>query len=647
MSTFTPLAEQAAVITAPAGQRMLVKAGPGTGKTEVVARRLAHLTGPYGLRQTQILVLSFSRSAVKALISRIRSLGTTHPSAIEDLRFLSVRTCDSWIFRMLRFLGHDPGALLQNDFDGNIRLFLNELDRLGPDGIHQKSDLRLKDIRHLIIDEYQDLAGVRAALVQKLLLLLVAENKNCGFTMLGDPHQAIYNWSIGERGADVCGTSTELAEWIESAFAPELVVNSLSVNHRAGTALDNLIKRASTLLSSCEGNSESPLPGLQSLILEAGSGARVEDVFNVLASETPSSDGMAILCRSNSQILQLAASVQYLAYKKEKTLRVFHLNAGTPPRALPTWIAKLLYRYKVLQITKSNFFKVFRLTFITQARTPPCSGDAEAAWRLLLGYARHGEDETFLDMNELRERITWPDSLPDDEGESDEVVTLTTIHQSKGLEYKIVRIVLGGHLSIEGDPHEEGRVLFVGMSRAREALSLLELDNRYPFYNKSFGDGRTRWHRWIFDQQQLELGCDGDVNQESIIRCDLMGGEDMVIDTQKLLAEHENKLIGARVTLEKTLIPGRTKKRFHYKITLDYDGKTWCLGFLKEYVTRDLLGLSNGKWWLPSKIYNLRIGAVTSSVGNGIPHYTVPSPWKESRFWLSACIHGIGQCKTY
>lgn len=645
MSDFTPTPEQAEAITAPPDQRMLVQAGPGTGKTEVVARRLVHLVGPCGLRPSQILVLSFSRSAVKALITRIRSLEMTDNSAIEDLRFLAVRSFDSWSFRMLRFLGHDPNALLQNEYDRNIELLVNEFDKLGK-AAKEDPRLGLNRIRHFIVDEYQDLAGIRATLVQRLLEILTTGNDDCGFTVLGDPDQAIYDWSVQTQSQNTCRTSRDLISWIRSTFAKSLFVKDLRVNHRASSALGGLVSQGSHLLRKCEEKNESPVAELRSLLLKAGANTGVEDIFEIMASD-PRGNGTAILCRYNSQIFQLVSKMLYLSWQSKKPISSFNLNVGTPPKPVPSWVAKLLYRYKSERIAKTNFTQVFSDLF-GDGSDSPCSGDAKAAWRLLLGYARLGEDDSSIDLGELRERINWPDTLPDDEGEADDLVTLTTIHQSKGLEYRNVRIIWGESGADDDDCHEEGRVLFVGMSRAREALAAVDMDDPQPFFLKSFDDGRKRWHRWTtYGLQQLELGCSGDVNQESIIRGDLMGGPDAVKETQKLLAEHDQKLIGSTVTLERTLIPGVQRKRFHYKITVPFDGKDWCLGFLSESVTKDLLKLRTGTSWLPGKIYNLPIGAVTTSVGNRAPHYAVPSPWRESRFWLSVCIHGIGQCKTY
>lgn len=645
MPAFTPTREQSLVINASAEQRTLVQAGPGTGKTEVVARRLAHLTGNCGLRPAQLLVLSFSRSAVKALIRRICSLEDAEPGTVEDLRFLSVRTFDSWTFRMLRFLGQVPRSLLQNDFEANIKLFLSELRKLGRAGLLRKKELRLDVVRHIVIDEYQDLTGVRAELVRKLLELIVLENEGCGFTVLGDPDQAIYDWSIKENGGGAIFTSRDLINWIRTAFEPQLAVRNLTRNHRAGAELARLISRASKLLRSCADSGESPVEGLRDMILRAGDEADVEDIYDLLAGKSRVK-GEAVLCRYNSQILQLVTSLHYMAYKKGGMIAGLRLNAGTPPRTLPCWVAKLLHRYKAGQLSKTTFRKAFDLVFPAGSADAPCGGDPEATWRLLLGYARYGEGDTSLNLDELRERIYWPDSLPDDEGESDDVITLTTIHQSKGLEYRTVRVVEGGSVSGEEDGDEEGRVLFVGMSRARDQLGTLKLNDRFPFYLKEFDDGRKRWHRWIFGNQQLELGCDGDVNQASIVRSDLMGGPDAVKRTQELLANSETRLIGLPVTLEKEVVPERAPE-VHYKITVEIDDDKWCLGFMNKSVTYDLLKLRTKGGKLPGRIYNLRIGAITTSTGGPTPHRSVPSPWRESRFWLSACIHGVGQCKTY
>jgi len=85
--------DQLRIALAPPGRRMLVLAGPGSGKTEVSARRIEALLG-YGLRPAEILVLSFSRAAVRTLSDRLSRLPTIDERIREDLRYLTVRTFD-------------------------------------------------------------------------------------------------------------------------------------------------------------------------------------------------------------------------------------------------------------------------------------------------------------------------------------------------------------------------------------------------------------------------------------------------------------------------------------------------------------------------------------------------------------------------
>ena len=106
-----PSPAQEEIADATADIRAIVQAGPGTGKTETVAHRLLKLLGQ-GLRPTQILVLSFSRNAVRTLTSRIERQQSIAGGLMEDLRYVTIRTFDSWSFRMLRKLNYPPATLL-------------------------------------------------------------------------------------------------------------------------------------------------------------------------------------------------------------------------------------------------------------------------------------------------------------------------------------------------------------------------------------------------------------------------------------------------------------------------------------------------------------------------------------------------------
>ncbi len=99
LDLFPPTEQQLAVINH-RGSNMLVLAGPGTGKTETLARRFASLVAD-GVPANQILVLTFSRRAAEEMrdrvLLRLRQLRRTSLAVSE----LFVKTFHSFCARLL------------------------------------------------------------------------------------------------------------------------------------------------------------------------------------------------------------------------------------------------------------------------------------------------------------------------------------------------------------------------------------------------------------------------------------------------------------------------------------------------------------------------------------------------------------------
>src|ERR1700681_791433 len=91
METFAPTREQQAVIEHE-GSHLLVFAGPGTGKTETLARRFAWLVAERGVAPDEILVLTFSRHAAGTMRERIVTRLREAAAGAFAVRELHVRT---------------------------------------------------------------------------------------------------------------------------------------------------------------------------------------------------------------------------------------------------------------------------------------------------------------------------------------------------------------------------------------------------------------------------------------------------------------------------------------------------------------------------------------------------------------------------
>ena len=131
--------DQLSVIETRHDQRLLVEAGPGTGKTAVACARIAHLVGNEGIAETNIWMISFTRTAVAEIRSRLE--GYVGEAAFS----IKVATVDSHAWAI--HSGHDPAATLTGTYGENIDRVI-ELIR-SDDGVQDE----LEYVEHLVVDE--------------------------------------------------------------------------------------------------------------------------------------------------------------------------------------------------------------------------------------------------------------------------------------------------------------------------------------------------------------------------------------------------------------------------------------------------------------------------------------------------------------
>jgi hypothetical protein len=423
-------AEQSAIIGLPVHAHALVSAAAGTGKTHTLAGRLTRLIDGEGLNAgDDVLVLSFSRAAVAELKRRITGLSG-------DARYVGVATFDSFATRILASTAPD-GQWSRLDYEGRIRSAVRILT-----GCQMPDEVKL--VRHILIDEIQDLVGPRAELVMALL-----QRAEAGFTMFGDQAQAIYDHQAGQHGSDPA--VPELYPWVRGHFASDLVTLQLTRDHRAATPQTQEIAAVGAMLREPEPDQAAVSHELRSILLGL-------PVVGLTAARRmlvrDNGETSALLTRTNGEALVLSRAL---------------FDANIPHRyqrrgeekAAPAWLSGLTVGLEDTRVSQATLEP--RLEQTAEA----LSVRADELYGLLRTLAPGRGRE--IDLRRVADRIREED-LPE---ALNEIVpsrtVVSTIHRAKGLEFD--RVLLTDPADRDaGDPGEQNRIVYVALSRARREI---------------------------------------------------------------------------------------------------------------------------------------------------------------------------------
>ncbi len=166
---------QSAIINDRESRFIVVPAGPGSGKTYVLVRKLASLILMEDVKSEQLLMLTFSRAAATEFHKRLRELIGNAAEYVE------IRTFHSYCFDLLGKVGSiDDSENVVDKAVNAVRDSQVERSRI------------TKSI--LVIDEAQDMSEDEFALVREL----VRNNDDMRVIAVGDDDQNIYEF----RGSD-------------------------------------------------------------------------------------------------------------------------------------------------------------------------------------------------------------------------------------------------------------------------------------------------------------------------------------------------------------------------------------------------------------------------------------------------------------
>lgn len=554
--------EQRTVVEAGETERQEVHAGPGMGKTAVACARISKLI-EYGVEPSNIWLMSFTRTAVQELRDRIESF-TQDSNSILGVK---IGTIDSRAWRIRSGFSDGEVEQLFGSYDASIRSVIDMIE-------NDPRELRefLESLDHVIIDEAQDITGVRARLIGAMIELLP---EHCGVTVFADPAQAIYGWTVDGEGVPE-EDRVNLLGIIENNPGLSFTQRELQTIHR--TDVPNLVELMEELRLDIYVNENINVEAFKKrreVIVEKAN----ERLDGFDAKELEQFQNALILFRRRSEVLMASsfANNEGIAHR----LRM----SGLPVMVLP-WLGRMFADYTGDTIDEEEFSKRWN----AQDGSSPGSTDwsRAAAWKLLSEVGREGN---LVLVPEVRKKLarTPPDiavTVPDlGTGGS----TIGTIHASKGREADqvVLRLPHEKRSAQGGELDEESRVMFVGASRARRRLYVGSGFLRASFapsleggrsYLATSNDGG-----WGLPAAQVEIGREGDLDPYSFVSkwCHSQAEARRV---QRRLAELAGE---APVRIEARWDPS---KDFRYRIWTEYDGTDpgESIGYFTRRLNNDL-----------------------------------------------------------
>lgn len=520
---------QEAIVSAKTGCNILVLAGPGSGKTRVVAHRIAFLLRVKRVRPDSILALCYNRSAVTGLRRQIKDLIGQDIQRVTTLTFhgLALRITG----RSLTEQAPDK-AKPEIDFSELIRdaikLLKGESDVLGF-GAGTPRDELINRFSHILVDEYQDIDEDQYTLIS----LLAGRNLNTSdekmtIMAVGDDDQNIYRFR---------GTNVEFIRKFHHDYKAE--IHYLTENYRSSA---HIIAAANRLIQHNHDRMKTDHP------IQINSGRMTLPAGGNLQQSDPETMGkVAILTvpDSNTQALSVLQRIKKLqqidtnfsypdcAILSREWQDLDQLRTLLEKKHIPVSVNWGRFNFPAFtRIRENNKLLSYLLENITkeiQASTLlnmllPKSGKNNIWQDNLRSIIEEWADETADTAQPVPDILDYLYEILGDQRHSGNLgngIFLSTVHSVKGMEFKHIFILTDNWKQQKGaDLEEERRLFYVAMSRARESLHLFSLLHKNNPHT-SILTGEEIFRKTIHPEEEKKL---------PHLRYEILGMKELYID---------------------------------------------------------------------------------------------------------------------
>lgn len=582
--------QQQDIIRADVKKRIVVNAGPGTGKTWTLIEKIIYLVNDLGVDPETIQVLCFSRAAVEVVRNRIKT-AIREGRADMVINYVDVRSFDSFASQLLYWVKDSDYSEISKTFTIEELNYDQRIDKFN--SVIRKAPDLISQCRHLIVDEVQDLVLNRAEMVINLIRLIPAE---CGVTLLGDACQSIYDYQTKPGIMD--------SEWFYNTLSKmnSFEFCSFEKNYRQTSQLAKIVDQYRKAILRYHIDSCNHYLDVVSAQLPDFDVPRIKDVSAASFNRLLKKGNIGILTRSNSQALSISSE-----FRKKNIPHT--LQRRLEGSCYHAWIG-LLFN----STDKKSFNEDDLALELSRINDSLLSGrisvNTKEIWGELSDFTRHTTGrisckDLLLSIN----RIGKHKDLFIEERSSS--ITISTIHRSKGREYDSV-IIVDSLISERPTESEEHRVNYVAFSRAKQQLYKIAMQNPYNSkigernYSWSFSNNNTRFLR------SIEIGQTNDISNSSF--CVFEGA-------QNYIRSRNYDLVGKEVYLE--LVGGDDSSAI-YCVILKENGMK--LAYSTDSFEKDVLGAIRRikklphnvpvyKNLIPSRLTGLYILDVATEIG--------------------------------
>lgn len=416
---------------------IIIAAGPGSGKTSILVRKLASLIMMEDVKHERLLMLTFSRAATTVFKSRLKELIGSPANYVE------IKTFHSYCFDLTGKVGN------LTDADNVVKM---ATDMIESGEVEQQRIAKSV----LVIDEAQDMDEDASRLVRALM----KANESMRIIAVGDDDQNIF----GFRGSD----SRYLKQLKDEPGARFYEMTTNFRSDRSIVALSNAyVHTMSGRMKSTPICAKTGAPQGSTKLIKHIYGGFEYAVAEECTAEHFSGE-TCILTSTNDQALRVFSAL----LQKGADVRLVNSNDGFKLANLAEirYFLRYIKTGEDLYTISNEVWDSARKRLSESYRDSAC---LKTCLKMIDSFAQTQNSKYMSDFERFLAESRYED-FPEDKNAT---FTVSTIHKSKGKEYDSVYMILDGQDTHEQVSEERKRAIYVGMTRAKHNLRIHYADD--------------------------------------------------------------------------------------------------------------------------------------------------------------------------